>query len=514
MKIRYYYFLVIIGLSACNEPNPILEVPQQPKRIPVPHSFIEFAHQDTAVNWKTEGDSIALSYYFDVNNLYHGDILTFRGNAQRNAPVRGYLSKVPDSLVVDWTFHTAIDNTLTSFGWWGGGAGWTGQPLLVNWKPSELPDSLFAGFRSTNKNLQELIQVSLCGQIYFLDFATGKPTRKSIHIHNPIKGTPSIDRDRTRLLVGQGIPETGTMGYRFFDLKNQNLLHKEQLPNIKSPRYWGACDASPLIDNYSNDFIWPTESGMIYCGKMNAPKQTKKFTYRIPSCPHQGIESSPSAYKNLVYFTDNGGQVICLNTATNQPVWHFDNHDDSDASPVVEVKEEHPFVYVCNEVDKQGKVGIGGIRKLDGMTGKLMWEYTQVCNSGGAVKILNGGILATPLLGIEQAEHIVWATFSRVNETSEKGKLVALNNSNGALIYEIELPAFSWTSPIALYTQDGKPYLYTGDASGMVYLFDGLTGKLIHKLAVGATVESSAIAYGNRIIQPLRGDKIISLLVK
>jgi hypothetical protein len=48
----------------------------------------------------------------------------------------------------------------------------------------------------------------------------------------------------------------------------------------------------------------------------------------------------------------------------------------------------------------------------------------------------------------------------------------------------------------------------------MVYLFDGLSGKLIHKLEVGATVESSAIAYGNRIIQPLRGDKIISLLVK
>lgn len=455
-----------------------------------------------------------MSFYFDVNNKYHRDILTFRGNAQRSAPVRGYLSKPADSLVIDWTFHTAMDNTTTSYGSWGGGAGWTGQPLVVHWRSNELPDSLFEGFRHTQKTLCEIVQVSLCGDIYFLDFETGKPTRKAIHLHNPIKGTPSIDRAKTTLLVGQGIPHSGSMGFRLFNLKNQSLLHKEILPHKNAHRYWGACDASPLIDAYSNDFIWPTESGMIYCGKLNEPAHTHKFTYRIPSCLHQGIESSPSAYKNLVYFTDNGGQVICVNTQNFQPVWHFNNQDDSDATPVVDVIDEHPFVYVCNEVDKQGIVGTGAIRKLDGLTGQLLWEHTELCNTGGVTKILNGGVLATPLLGIEQANGIIWATFSRLNKTSEKGKLVALDKNDGHVIYAIDLPAFSWTSPLALYTTDGTPYLYTGDASGMVYLFEGLTGKLIHRLAVGATVESSAVAIGNRIIQPLRGDKIISLLVK
>lgn len=514
MKITYLYGLLFLLLLACDNPHPITQIPKNNSEVLSAQIPIEANTVDTNLIWKSWNDSVALSFYFDVNNKYDGDILTFRGNAQRNAPVRGYLTKRADSLVVDWIFHTAMDNTVTAYGSWGGGAGWTGQPLVVNWPSSELPDSLFTDFRHTSKKLREIIQVSLCGQIYFLDFETGKPTRKSIHIHNPIKGTPSIDKSKTRLFVGQGIPEIGSMGFRIFNLKNQTLIHKENLPHASAPRAWGACDASPLIDAYSNDFIWPTESGMIYFGKMNDPANTRKLSYRVPSCAHLGIESSPSAYKNLVYFTDNGGQVICMNTQNFKPLWHFNNQDDSDATPVVEVVKEHPFVYVCNEVDKQGKTGNAAVRKLDGLTGELLWEHTETCNTGGFYKILNGGVLSTPLLGIEQAKDIIWVTFSRLNTTSEKGKIVAINKETGLMIYEIELPAFSWTSPLALYTTDGTPYLYTGDASGMVYLYEGLSGKLIHKLSVGATVESSAVAIGNRIIQPLRGNRIISLLVK
>lgn len=58
-------------------------------------------------------------------------IFTFRGNHQRNAAFHGTVKGRPDTVVVDWVFKTGFDKRETKFGTWGGGTGWTGQPLYV-----------------------------------------------------------------------------------------------------------------------------------------------------------------------------------------------------------------------------------------------------------------------------------------------------------------------------------------------------------------------------------------------
>lgn len=444
-------------------------------------------------------------------------IYTFRGNNQRNSPVLGTLSGRPAKIEKDWVFSTSSDTAKGIYGRWGGGAGWTGQPLYVEWSSQELSsvNGIYPEFINRNTGLREIIQVSLSGKVYFLEAETGKPTRHPLEINNPIKGTPSIDgKNRRFLLVGQGIKNRDIFGWRIFDLRKNVLLHVERMPSSFAPKGWGASDASPLIEPVSGTYIWPTESGVIYRGSLNEEKlpPSEQYKYSIKSHPRQGIESSPSAYGNLGYFTDNAGNTFCLDLRTMKPRWHFFNTDDSDASPVIDVENNIPFIFIGNEVDQQGPEGKAYLRKLNGLTGKLEWEYERHCYSVTKPKTNNGGMLTTPALGRKKADGLIWTIFSRVDANS-RGSFVCLNIADGKVKYEIPLRSYSWASPIALYDTEGNAYVYFTDVTGHVYLINGISGEIIFKDKYSNVFESSPVAIGNRIIQPARGNKIFSFII-
>ena len=69
-------------------------------------------------------------------NLYDNvdGILTFRGAPSRETPFSGKVTGTPKTVKVDWEFNTGSGMT----GRWGGGSGWTGQPLYVNWSDEQL----------------------------------------------------------------------------------------------------------------------------------------------------------------------------------------------------------------------------------------------------------------------------------------------------------------------------------------------------------------------------------------
>jgi hypothetical protein len=465
----------------------------------------------------------AARFNFDSLSFYTGvedssGIYTYRGSNQRNSPVRGQLSVRPAELVNDWVFTTGSDTAKGLYGVWGGGAGWTGQPLYVEWNRTEQSD--LAGFDESyvrkDTLLKELIQVSLCGKVYFIDFETGKQTRKPLLINNPIKGTPSIDGSNKKyLLVGQGIQNRGIFGWRLFDLRKQTLLHTEPMPSPFAYKMWGANDASPLVDSKSGTFIWPTESGVIYRGILDKNKidSTELYRYSFPDHPRQGIESSPSVYKYLGYFTDNAGNVFCLDLRNMMPRWHFFNTDDSDGTPVVIVENETPYIYIGNEVDQQGSKGKAYLRKLNGLTGNLVWQYGRECYSVTKPRTDNGGMLSTPVIGINKAKGLIWSSFSRT-DIYGRGAFVCVNDSDGTLKYEIKLTGYSWVSPVALYDREGNAYIYFSDVNGNIYLVDGMSGEIIFRKKLDYIFESSPIAIGNRIIQPARGNRILSFIIK
>jgi outer membrane protein assembly factor BamB len=458
------------------------------------------------------------SLNFEPEDEAVSGIYTFRGSNQRNSPVRGTLSDRPSVILKDWIFTTDVDTTNGLYGTWGGGAGWTGQPLYVEWSKEEMNDldGLYQEFKNRKSILKEIIQVSLCGKIYFIDLETGKPTRKPLTIDNPIKGTPSIDGSNKRfLLVGQGIQNKGNFAWRIFDLRKQTLLHVETMPSSFANRLWGASDASPLVDHRSGAFVWPTESGIIYRSRLYSQKIPAPEQYRFLFIEHkkQGTESSPAAYKYLGYISDNAGNVFCIDMRTMKPRWHFFNTDDTDASPVIEIENDTPYVYVGNEIDLQGARGKSYLRKLDGLTGEIEWEYERECYNVTSPKVDNGGILSTPLPGRKKTQSFIWTIFSRVDPYG-RGALVCLNTSDGKVKYEVPLNFYSWVSPIALYDTDGNTYVYFSDVGGNIYLLNGVTGEVIFKEKTDNIFEASPIAIGNRIIQPARGNRIYCYLLK
>lgn len=53
-----------------------------------------------------------------------------------------------------------------------------------------------------------------------------------------------------------------------------------------------------------------------------------KLRYKTPVTVKYGIESSQAIYRNFSYFTDNDGNLVCLDINTLQPVWAYNVGDD------------------------------------------------------------------------------------------------------------------------------------------------------------------------------------------
>ncbi|MDD6784111.1 MAG: PQQ-binding-like beta-propeller repeat protein [Prevotellaceae bacterium] len=461
-------------------------------------------------------DTLATGRLASVESLYDGKQgwFTFRGNNLRNADYGGKVKGVPSKVVVDWKFLTDFDSSPTSMGTWGGGTGWTGQPLYVNWTSSQVE-----AFRKQSPGLtpdftnQEIIVASLCGRVYFLNFTNGRESRKSIDVTNPIKGTCSLDPSMNgNLYVGQGIPKetpVGQVGINLFSHSRTFFSGADR----KAWRGWVAYDSSPLaIGGY---LFWPGENGTIYKYTItdNALSLHSTLRYRCKGVA-PGVENSMCAYNNYGWFGDNRGNIICIELNTLKPVWHYDNHDDIDGSPVCEVEGDVPYIYVGCEVDKQGDNGICYFVKLNGLTGQKVWEQQIECrklNLGG--KHFDGGLYCTPLLGKGDCSNLIFANICQRN-TSANAEFTAFDKSTGEVVYRVALNSFAWSSPVAFYNENNQMFVFTGDSSGFAYLIEAKTGKVLFKQHMVNNFESSPVVVDNHLVVGSRGREIYRFSVE
>lgn len=434
-------------------------------------------------------------------------VLTFRGNAQRTMPAFGTIES--------GTSLTQLWQTPTSRSSWGGGAGWTGQPAIVRWpEHTRALMNVYEEFK-TRPNFTEVIYASLDGHVYFLDLATGKPSRPPIVIRNPIKGSVTIDpRGYPLLYVGQGIPERGAIGYRIFSLIDQSLLYFLDGKDPIAGRAWGAFDGAPLIHGDTDTMILGGENGLIYNIKLHTtfdrdkpsisvkPTVTK-YRYKATGKKELGTENSIAAYKNYVYFADNSGIIQCVDIATMKPVWMVQGRDDTDATLTVEEENGRPVVYTGSEVDKQGTAGLASIRKLDGLTGKTLWEQTYPCFSLKGTRPVNGGMLATNIVGKQQAANLAVFTIARYNKF-DGGLIVALDKKSGQEVWRQVTAAYAWSSPVDLYDANGHMYILQGDSAGMLRLLDGATGEERARLSLGANIEATPAVFNGTAVVATR----------
>ena len=431
-------------------------------------------------------------------------IATFRGGPFRDMPLTGILDSIPTEIHIDWIFKTnggKFGEGVNGKGrGWGGGAGWTGQSCLKV---------------DTINNAITLYQGSLAGKVFRLDYATGIETDSALDIHNPIKGSVALDPELSHMLyIGQGIRYQSVSGARSFDLNSGKQIAFQTADDKHAKRRWGFFDSSPIA--WGPYLIWPAENGILYKFLRTSEgfKPHSKFVYSVKGNPHLGLEASIAIYGRYGIFADNGGSIICIDLETLTPMWYSANGDDTDATPVIAIEDGKPFVYTGSEVDKQGKQGMSVFRKLSVLTGEEIWRYEQACHSISIGKhILNGGMLGTPLLGRDNCSSMIYTSFVQ-HKPGNSGVLTAFDKVSGAVQWQTELSAYSWSSPIGYMVKGGGFIILMGDVIGNIYVIDGKTGAILIKQRVGSNFEASPIPWRNTAVIASRGTNIYRISLR
>lgn len=477
-------------------------------------------------------------------------VINFRGNNYRDAPSWGTAAISENRLEVK-----NYDKKTSYIGNWGGAA-WTGQPLIVKW-PAETRvkmTSLYDEFKNKD-GFTEVIYATLDGRIYFMELSSGKKTRDFIDIGAPTKGTPTLDpRGYPIIYVGQGLQADGNangykdMYFRIYSLTDNKELYKFGAASADPFAYrkWQAYDASALIDAGSDTLIEPGENGVLYTTKLNTeydaeagtvqmnPGPMVKYRYtsehnkKADSSGRWGMENSPVGWRNYLFFTDNAGILQCVDLNTMQLVYANNLDDDSDVSMVLEedIKNQRVYLYTGCEYDELvrdlGTTGPAYARKVDAMTGEVLWtaEYEVASNDR-----VDGGILASPVLGRNGTNMeglIIYNVTAAVKGDSTTNYLVALDKETGDEVwrYDMDISGWSPSSPVPVYTEDGRGYIVQCDRAGDVALIDGATGAEVSKVTLkdsegnGHNFEATPAIYGNTIVVASRKAEIFFIDIK
>jgi outer membrane protein assembly factor BamB len=451
--------------------------------------------------------------YADVDG-----VLTFRGGPRRDGGAFGDRRIEQARLEIAWTFRTSAGTAR-----WGGGAGWTGQPAIVRWPGVVRHMMTSLGARAIDRELVEVVQGSLDGNVYFLDLRTGKPTRPPLRTGNPIKGSVSLDpRGWPLLFVGQGVPGAKPIGLRMYSLISMDEVFFVPGKDPAARRAWGAFDSSGLVNRETDTFLVGGENGLVYLvelgtrfdpAEMTVQVSPRLLRYRFGAGGKLGIENSLAVERGLAWFADNGGQLQALDLKTFRPVWAAEAGDDTDASLVVDPEPDGPALYVASEVDLQGAAGKARLRRLDGRTGAVRWvhEIACTCERGGE-KEVQAGAFATPLVGRDDLADRVVFTLSRC---PERGVMVALAKEDGRELWRLPLKTDAWSSPTAVRdAAAGKTWILQADRGGRLLLVDGADGRAAHVLQLDANAEASPAVFDDLIVLGTRGGTIYGIRIR
>lgn len=515
------------GLTPTPTPSPS----PTPTPIPAPVSSQAGNASGDKIKYQVFSGSNAISGYKDTEQIVFGapeayskmeGITTFRGNNYRNSAAYGTRKVVQKKLEIVWTSE---EIPLLDSKW--PGVGWTGQPLIVHW-PENVREIMNVYPEYREKDFVEVIQGTLGGIIYFLDLETGKPTRPSIDIGFPIKGTPTVDpRGYPILYTGMGINSLGSgkkgpWKYRIFSLIDNSEIFSIPGSDPVVTRTWGAFDSSGLVHAETDTLIQCGENGLVYKVRLNTDFDAEnrtlsinpeviKYRYNNIYTGRLGIENSPAAYRDLIYFADNGGMLQCIDINTLKPKWVFNLGDDTDASIVIEETPEGVFLYTGNQVDLQGNTGYSTVRKINALTGEEIWSRSYKCLNDPA-NDLNGGVLATPVVGTGDISDLVIFSITKTG-SMWTGRLTALDKNTGEEVWAKDM-SYGWSTPVVFQSDEGTSYMIYCDSGGKMYLMDPKTGEVFDTVSVGGNVEGSPAVYNDMVVVGSYARKIFGIRIE
>lgn len=439
-------------------------------------------------------------------------IVTFRGDNFRSGAAYGTASVSSKTLTKAWSKSTSGLSDSDGIYW--SGSGWTGQPLIVKWPEATRKNiSAMYDWAREKEGLVEVIYATLDGHVYFYELTSGEYTREPLNLGFNYKGAGALDpRGYPILYVGSGVDSVnGRSRVKVVNLIDNSVMfefgHNETFAN----RGWHMFDSSPLVSAETDQLIYPGENGILYIIHLNTkyneqtgelsvdPDNIVKWKYngvRSGSRYWLGVESSAAIINNYIFLADNGGNLMCLDLNTLELVWVQDVLDDTNCSPVVDVEDGHPYIYISTSFHygwRSYSTAAIPIFKIDAETGEIVWRTDYTCYT---VQDLSGGVQGTIAVGKNKLSDMIFVPIARTPGASS-GTLAALKKDTGEVVWEKETSMYSWSSPVDFYDADGNGYLLYCNSGFNMFLIDGKTGEQLDYMNLGGNIEASPAMYGN-----------------
>ena len=439
-------------------------------------------------------------------------IVTFRGDNFRSGAAYGTAAVSSKTLTKVWSKTTSGLSDTDGTYW--SGSGWTGQPLIVKWPEATRKNiSAMYDWAREKEGLVEVIYATLDGHVYFYELTSGEYTRDPLNLGFNYKGAGALDpRGYPILYVGSGVDSVnGRSRVKVVNLIDNSVMfefgHNETFAN----RGWHMFDSSPLVSAETDQLIYPGENGILYIIHLNTkyneqtgelsvdPDNIVKWKYngvRSGSRYWLGVESSAAIINNYIFLADNGGNLMCLDLNTLKLVWVQDVLDDTNCSPVVDIEDGHPYIYISTSFHygwRSYSTAAIPIFKIDAETGEIVWRTDYTCYT---VQDLSGGVQGTIAVGKNKLSDMIFVPVARTPGASS-GTLAALKKETGEVVWEKETSMYSWSSPVDFYDTDGNGYLLYCNSGFNMFLIDGKTGEQLDYMNLGGNIEASPAMYGN-----------------
>ena len=380
-------------------------------------------------------------------------IVTFRGDNFRSGAAYGTAAVSSKTLTKAWSKSTSGLSDTDGIYW--SGSGWTGQPLIVKWPEATRKNiSAMYDWAREKEGLVEVIYATLDGHVYFYELTSGEYTREPLNLGFNYKGAGALDpRGYPILYVGSGVDSVnGRSRVKVVNLIDNSVMfefgHNETFAN----RGWHMFDSSPLVSAETDQLIYPGENGILYIIHLNTkyneqtgelsvdPDNIVKWKYngvRSGSRYWLGVESSAAIINNYIFLADNGGNLMCLDLNTLELVWVQDVLDDTNCSPVVDIEDGHPYIYISTSFHygwRSYSTAAIPIFKIDAETGEIVWRTDYTCYT---VQDLSGGVQGTIAVGKNKLSDMIFVPIARTPGASS-GTLAALKKDTGEVVWEKE----------------------------------------------------------------------------
>ena len=439
-------------------------------------------------------------------------VITFRGDNYRTGAAYGTAEVSEKKLTKLWTQSTSGLSDTDGTYW--SGSGWTGQPLIVKWPEATRKNmSAMYDWAREKDDLVEVIYATLDGHVYFYELTTGEYTREPLNLGFNYKGAGALDpRGYPILYVGSGVDSiNGKSRVKVVNLIDNSVMFEFGQNETFANRGWHMFDSSPLVSADTDQLIYPGENGILYIIHLNTkyneqtgelsvdPDNIVKWKYNGTRSGSQywlGVESSAAIINNYAFLADNGGNLMCLDLNTLKLVWVQDILDDTNCSPVVDVEDGHPYIYISTSFHygwRSYSTAEVPIFKIDAETGEIVWRTDYTCYT---VQDLSGGVQGTIAVGKNKLSDMIFVPVARTPGASS-GTLVALKKDTGEKVWEKETLMYSWSSPVDFYDSDGNGYLLYCNSGFYMFLIDGKTGEQLNYINLGGNIEASPAMYGN-----------------